>query len=92
MSSYEIKNTRIFIVKTFLRLFDQLIIQFTGSNATPCLGREVHFVVDVVYDDIPPSPSKVIRYQGLSVLLKIFRKGSLCGIIILKVVQRKDEH
>ena len=45
-----------------------------------------------VDDGIPPSPSEVIRYQGFSVLPTIFGKGSLCRIIILKVMQGKDEH
>ena len=43
-------------------------------------------------DGNSPSPSKVWRCRGLSGLLTIFGKGKLCGLIVWKMVQRKDEH
>ena len=62
------------------------------GGCTPRLGGEVDFIVDVIDDGNSPSPSKVRRCRGLSGLLTIFGKGKLYGLIIWKMVQRKEEH
>ena len=41
------------------------------DGCTPCLGGEADFIVGVIDDGNLPSPSKVITYRGLLVLLTI---------------------
>ena len=39
------------------------------GGCTPCLGGEVDFIGDVTDGGNSPSPSEVIRYRGISVLV-----------------------